>query len=834
MRSFLHPSAAAAALLACLASCSGGGAGPAPPLVEGPGSSSYDVERYALSGEYDWSRGRLAATVEITLTAREPDLAAVALDSAVAEVKAVRAEDGAALPFTVLAAEQKLSVDIKSLPDRGEGAEVVLSIDYEAAAGEALRAVPGRAGDPVGARAVYTFSEPLGASSWMPCNNRPDDRALFSVEMRMGPDEAMIANGDGTVDQGDAAGRTMGYATQYPLPPYLMAFAISNFEVAEAAHGDLPVQIWHRPGVPGDYEEMLAEFDRQIGLFESLLGPYPFEKYALVMLPDYSGGMENASITFQTEITAAEPSMSGDITLGAHELGHQWFGDLTTVATWDDVWIKEGMATLLSAEATRAYEDLGSTGSLFGDSFYMGSDAIRDVSLPPEQKYTSGPYDRAAWLLTQLRGVAGEDAFWSTLRGVLEERRFGVVSTDDMVAAFEPHLGPELSARMRAAIDAHALPTLEVAASPSGGALLTLSDPGETLIAPVEIAWHRAGGETELLTLVPGEPLELTRNAPGDFVVLDPRDVHPDFWAFIADDASVEGYGVYLAPLRVPADAAAVAEFSATAGVHQLAGMSEVGMPPVGPDAFSAFVTSLDAESARAVSLRAACDVAAFDPDPAVQEAWVPVLSGAFTGEPYWRGLSWVGSYGTCNDLIDPLALFAAELADLKADLPAASIPEPRLNYLSRFDLPLADALEVWGNTAKNGSSLRSRALAARQVRNYVRSLDPSVPEDWPAWRSLVLDLLGSSEASEVLRQVIPAATSLGGPTAAENADLLDALAGILRSPVTRTAHGSAMCAAYRLTAEDQAAWAAFVAELEGAPLSGTAQEILADPTVCQ
>src|SRR6185503_3395219 len=167
---------------------------------------------------------------------------------------------------------------------------------------------------------------------------------------------------------------------------------------------------------------------------------------------------------------------------------------------------------------------------------------------------------------TQIRALAGEEAFWASLRGVLEEHRFGVVGTDELLAAFAPALGPDAAARVKRAVDAKASPKLEVKASASGGAVITLRDPEGTVVAPLEVAWRHADGTASKEALVLDQPLSLTRKADGDFLVLDPRDIHPDLRLFIVDQESLDAFDAIVAPLRAPSSAAAAAPFASLAG----------------------------------------------------------------------------------------------------------------------------------------------------------------------------------------------------------------------------------------------------------------------------
>src|SRR6185503_18502217 len=145
--------------------------------------------------------------------------------------------------------------------------------------------------------------------------------------------------------------------------------------------------------------------------------------------------------------------------------------------------------------------------------------------------------------------------------------------------------------------------------------------------------------------------------------------------------------------------------------------------------------------------------------------------------------------------------------ADLKAGLPKETVSEAHLTFLSKFDLSPEDTLSTWGNVARQGYSVRARGLAARQLRFYVRG---SQPADLPAWRGVIVEIVGSSEAVEVLRHAIPAALSLGGESASENADAIAALGEVLRSPATRDVHAQAVCAAHALSLGDPGVWSAF------------------------
>ncbi|MDI1443518.1 M1 family aminopeptidase [Polyangium sp. 6x1] len=806
------------------------------PEPTGPESAEVDVQRYELKGEYDWARGRLAATVGITLAPLAQGTKTITLDSSVAEVKAVRLAGGGALPFSTNESEERLQVDVSAASAVGAGTNLTLEIDYEAAPSDSLiPVIESRKGDPLNVRAVFTMSEPVGARRWMPCHDTPSDRAIFSVSMRMDGAEKMIANGDLVSDAPDGDGlHRMKYETTYTLPTYLMAFAISDFEVENTMKGDLPVSIWHRRGLQGHYDAVLGEMVGMLDHFEGLLGPYPFEKYAVVHLPNLPAtGIENASVSFHYEGAGTEP-IAAELSLTAHELAHQWVGDLVTLKSWDDLWIKEGMATLLEPEGLRAHTDTQGPFTLNANDFLaMEGEAIRDTSLALADKYNSGPYSRAAWLLTQIRSLVGEEAFWTTLRNVLAEHRFGAIGTDDFLGAFAEVLGPEATARARHAVDAKGLPTLTIAPLPTGGATITVHDPDGALLAPFDIGWVAEDGSVRTETLPIETPFDVAPQKSGEFLVMDPKDHHLTWDWFVVDEESMNAYFTNVLPLLVPKTPAGQARFlEIGAAAQDEVLFTSSSLPGATPEEFEAFVAGLDSEWTQANALGTACSVA-IDPslDPATAAAWTTTLNQALLvpPPPFAFDLIQVYGYGACS-MFDPVTAFADDWASLTTGLPSGEIDYLRLSYLTAFDIPAPLAMSTWGSVAKQANHARARWLATMKLRSYLSGLDPA---DIPTWRTFFIELLGTTEDSEVLQQAIRAVVTTMAPTAAENADALAGLDVLLHSPWTRAAHARAVCAAFKLTAGDAMAWTAFTEGLKEAPLDPRAAARLEDPSLC-
>jgi len=802
------------------------------PESHSPGSRSYDVERYDLDAEYDWQKNRLVASVRITLAPTLDGIAGLELDSAV-DVKAVRIDGVGDVDFEA-EPENHVWVSLDRI-DAKTNSPIVVVIDYEAFPSDHLRPIGKRQGDPLTIRAVFTDSEPEGARFWMPSHDEPADRAMFAAGLRMANEETLISNGTLVTNQSKGSSRYMRYETTYPLPTYLMAFAVSEFDIEATQQGDVPVEVWYRKGLPGDHSTMAGELARMIGEMETLVGPYPFERYALVLLPGHMvGGMENAGISFQRETSSTAPGLSSDLRLAAHELAHQWFGDLVTVKSWDDVWIKEGMATLLEEELVRLHVDASGAGTLHGHAFYVADgEAIWDPEKLPHEKYDSGPYGRSAWFFTQIRNVVGEETFFGTLRNLLDEHRMGNMATEDVVQAFAPHFEPLGADKLWRAIEARALPHIYVSET---DATVNLTDAEGALLAPVRYEWVALDGSRRRKTVLRGELNAFESANADELLVLDPDDVHPVWETFMVDNQLPS---LFLSRI-VPSTSGQLETFLTLPGVHQhltldVASGAEL---PLDSSTLSAFLSGLHSDAAQVVALERACEAALAMPSP----AWTDAIRTAFATFPPPFGLSALSSYVACAEVLGGAEPWVDEWQTLSAGLPNGGISAERLYFLSRFD---ANHKDVWPTVLDHAGSLRARQLAAGRIPIRLENHDQFVQ-----WARAI-------DASEILRSNLLfrlGSSTRNWKTEWENGDPagftafesgLDAFAAVLKKDVTRPAHAYAMCTSRNLMRDwqtvggtetlvlDQSRWNEFVANLQGAPLSERAARISKDPNLC-
>lgn len=744
----------------------------APAPADHLGDRTYDVKKYELSGRFDWNDLKLIARVDISLDLVDQSIDELVLDDKTTRVRDIAINHSQHPGFTADKSQSLLRIDISGLTPEQKAAPLVVSIDYETSTiepsdttnafrTESLRAILPRNGDPIAVRTLNTFSEPRGASRWMPCHDDPADRALFASTFTLPAHETFIANGHLLVDRVDERGtRTMSYATDYTIPTYLMAFAQGEFVSATSRVGSLPVTVYARRGLPIDFNSILQHLTATIARYQQLIGPYGFEKYAIVFLPEFGGGEEHAGITFQTELWGTDVKTGGDRAMTAHELAHQWFGDYMTVATWDDLWIKEGMATLMSSESTRPYSDYQNSGRLFGGHFYPSAgEAVVDPAVPPQSKYNSGPYDRAAWVLTQMRSLVGSDRFFEILRGVLYDHRYGNITTDEFLAAFANDISADKIAKIRQAIVAHAIPSIEVTENASGPAGLEwqvrVTDAEQSLIVPIEVSlFKRQGAVQRVLLDGTSEPITV-READIALASFDLGDKHA-VDSLISEDHIAE-YKRFITSKT----SANVRTFAGLSPSGQLAWISSDAALITDADSYAALKSGAGDEEVKASLLAAACKrtAALTDADASVRDHLRQAISHDVLSLPYVGLTSWFTqvSIADCGVALgaNPYQFALSQMGAFPETLSESPSEVAAIADLSKSLTD--DGLVTIGAIALRGPSPRHRAVATQAILNkYVLigsfPIDAAPTDQLLRLRSFFRGLLRANFTPEVLR----------------------------------------------------------------------------------
>lgn len=301
---------------------------------------------------------------------------------------------------------------------------------------------------------VYTLSETWFAYTWWPVKDSGENsnRDKATADLWFTVPEAYSVASNGVLVQVNPLGAGDGlhrfeWATNYATSEYLFCFSMTNYvrfsDTYTYPGGSMPLEFFIYPesDTTGNRNAWRKTVD-MLGVFSARYGEYPFiaEKYGIYQF-GFGGGMEHQTMTGQG-------TFSESVT--AHELGHQWWGDMITCATWHDIWLNEGFATY--SEAIWEEFKPGSSGKAAllahmanrRPSSVNGSVYVYDATNFNRIFSSNFSYRKGGWVLHMLRHVIGDPAFFGTLAAYRDAYAYGAATTEDFIAVAEQVSGRDL------------------------------------------------------------------------------------------------------------------------------------------------------------------------------------------------------------------------------------------------------------------------------------------------------------------------------------------------------------------------------------------------------
>ncbi len=290
-----------------------------------------------------------------------------------------------------------------------------------------------------GSPIIWTLSEPFGARDWWPCKQDLNDK-IDAIDVYVTAPSQYVSVSNGIETEApviNGANKTTHFHHGYPIPAYLIAIAVTNYQIYNQTAGTAPNTF---PIVnyiyPENYASSVVDLDQTLeimNLFETLFEPYPFrnEKYGHAQF-SWGGGMEHTTVSFMYNF---------DRQLIAHEMGHQWFGDKVTCGTWKDIWLNEGFATYLAALVVENLDGVDAfVTEKAGMIDYITSSPAGNVYLTDAQATNVNrifdsrlSYNKGAMVLEMLRFKLGDALFFQGGRNYLSNANYAykyAVTTD--------------------------------------------------------------------------------------------------------------------------------------------------------------------------------------------------------------------------------------------------------------------------------------------------------------------------------------------------------------------------------------------------------------------
>lgn len=421
----------------------------------------------------DMNEAKLDARMVLTLAPVGQARPSLILDCKGPEIASVKL-DGRPCTFQQTGGFLRIEFPEPLALNKSADVEIVYSLNFKRNRGEGLTwSAPREEAESITLAfpQIHSQGQADENSRWFPCHDFPNERLATELIVDVESGYKVCSNGE-LVRQTKSGARTVWHWVQdKPHPNYLVTLVVGKFSIVElggpdSARPNLPMPLYVQQGAEDEASEVFANTAEMVAVFEKLFDePYPWTKYAQLCVRDFvAGGMENTSAT-SLYSGAARGEKGDQDDLIAHELAHQWFGDLLTCRSWDHLWLNEGWASYaecLWAEhvgsktspeaATRAYQR--AVIQNFRKQRGMNRAAAPQVPALVTNRYTDPDklfsrvddvYSKGAIILHMLRERLGDDAFFAGVRKYIDDHKaVGLVETADFRRALEATSGQSL------------------------------------------------------------------------------------------------------------------------------------------------------------------------------------------------------------------------------------------------------------------------------------------------------------------------------------------------------------------------------------------------------
>ena len=421
------------------------------------GDPTFDVESYELSVDYRVRTNRLAGRAVINAVAAVRTHS-IALDLIGLRATRVRVDGERTTSFQQ--GSRKLRINPRRTIEAGE--QFSIEVLYSGSP-RPRRSRWGTIGWEELEDGVLVASQPIGAPTWFPCNDRPDDRARYRISVTAESAYTVAVTGRPVDVSRGGVTSTWRFESSIPMATHLAAVHIGPYrelpiDAADARGGRIG-RILYANGHAAIARRTFQDVPQMMAVFEDAFGPYPQEDCTIVFTPD------DLEIPLEAQgmaVFGANHTDEESKRLIPHELAHQWFGNSVGVARWHDIWLNEGFACF--AEWLWSERSGGPTIADHAEGHHARLRMLRQdliLSDPgPDRMFDDRVYKRGALLLEALRRTLGETSFAVLLRLWAAKHRHGLVTTVDFRACVAEVAGDGHEALLTAWLDRPLLPEL--------------------------------------------------------------------------------------------------------------------------------------------------------------------------------------------------------------------------------------------------------------------------------------------------------------------------------------------------------------------------------------
>jgi aminopeptidase N len=326
-----------------------------------------------------------------------------------------------------------------------------LVITYEATPRKGIYFIGWNDAAGISRKQIWTQGQGIDNRHWFPCYDTPNDKLITEVIVKFDKAYKVLSNGIKVLEKEQKDGTKLWhYKMTKPHASYLLMLGIGNYEIKETkSKSGVLLRQWYYPEWKDRYEYSYKYNEKIFDFLESEIGvPYPWESYSQIPVQDFMfGAMENTSATLFGDFFLVDARSYNDrnyVSVNAHELAHQWFGDYVTARSGTSHWLQESFATHYNLIAER--ECFGNDHFDWGRrQSHLAAIGVKDKKpISHTGANSTIIYQKGSQVLEMLKYVTGREAYNKSVKRYLLAHPYANVDSDDLLNAFQDELGMAL------------------------------------------------------------------------------------------------------------------------------------------------------------------------------------------------------------------------------------------------------------------------------------------------------------------------------------------------------------------------------------------------------
>ncbi|GAC34761.1 M1 family metallopeptidase [Paraglaciecola polaris] len=360
---------------------------------------------------------------------------------------------------------------------------------------------------------IFTQFEDMHARRAFPGFDEPNFKIPYQLTITAPSINTVISNTPVASRTSADGWQTVTFKKTKPMPSYLVAFAVGELDSADITGLSVPGKIYTPKGQAHRTKFAVAQTPKILAALEDYFGtPYPYEKLDFIAVPNFThGAMENAGlVTYRSSLLLLddEPRLteqSGPTKTIAHELAHMWYGNLVTMAWWDDLWLNEAFASWMESKITMALYPEQNTQAQLVQEGAFGADASPTTKAVKKEVRSQTDvmdglglnYSKGESVLQMIESLVGEDAFQKGVQSYMHKHAWGNAQADDLWEVLATVADFDVPAMMKTYLDQPGYPLINIAingdVTQSRYHLAGANVKAQTWVVPLAIIYKKDG-----------------------------------------------------------------------------------------------------------------------------------------------------------------------------------------------------------------------------------------------------------------------------------------------------------------------------------------------------